>query len=104
MMAENTTLTRCGWSEKFPLMNEYHDKEWGVPLRNENRVFEMFSLDCFQAGLSWSTILNKREAFLKAFDNFSIDKVARYDQKKIDELLANPGIVRNKLKIPAVIS
>jgi DNA-3-methyladenine glycosylase I len=84
-------------------MNEYHDKEWGVPLYDENRVFEMFSLDCFQAGLSWITILNKRKAFLEAFDSFDIDKVAAYDAKKIEELLNNPGIVRNRLKIPAVI-
>lgn len=99
-MEENT---RCGWSEKYPVMNEYHDKEWGVPLRDENRVFEMFSLDCFQAGLSWITILNKRKAFLEAFDNFNIDKVAFYGPKKAEELLNNPGIVRNRLKIPAVI-
>jgi len=96
-------IKRCGWSDKYPLMNDYHDKEWGVPLKDENRVFEMFSLDCFQAGLSWITILNKRKAFLEAFDNFNIDKVAAYDQKKIDQLLNNPGIVRNKLKVPAVI-
>jgi DNA-3-methyladenine glycosylase I len=96
-------IIRCGWSEKYPIMNEYHDKEWGVPLHDESRVFEMFSLDCFQAGLSWITILNKRKAFLDAFDHFNIDQVARFDQKKIEELLANPGIVRNRLKIPAVI-
>ena len=94
---------RCGWSEKYPILNEYHDKEWGVPLHDENRVFEMFSLDCFQVGLSWITILNKRKAFLEAFDNFNIDKVALYGQKKIEALLNNPGIVRNRLKIPAVI-
>jgi DNA-3-methyladenine glycosylase I len=100
---EMSEIVRCGWSEKYPIMNEYHDNEWGVPLYNENRVFEMFSLDCFQAGLSWITILNKRKAFLEAFDNFDIDKVAGYDAKKIEELLNNPGIVRNRLKIPAVI-
>jgi DNA-3-methyladenine glycosylase I len=94
---------RCGWSDKYPIMNEYHDQEWGVPLHDENRIFEMFALDCFQAGLSWITILNKRAAFLDAFDHFNIDKVASYNQKKIDVLLLNPGIVRNRLKIPAVI-
>lgn len=97
-------MTRCGWTEKYPIMIEYHDKEWGVPLYDENRVFEMFSLDCFQAGLSWITILNKREAFRKAFAGFNIGKVAAYNQKKIDELLADPGIIRNRLKIPAVIN
>jgi len=97
-------MSRCGWSEKYPILNEYHDKEWGVPLFDENRVFELFSLDCFQAGLSWITILNKRESFRKAFDKFAIAKVAAFDQKKIDELLANPGIIRNRLKIPAVIN
>ncbi len=97
-------ITRCGWSDKYTVMTEYHDREWGVPLRDETRVFEMFSLDCFQAGLSWVTILNKREAFLKAFDRFEIDKVAVYDAKKIEELLANPGIVRNRLKIPAIVN
>ncbi len=96
--------TRCGWSEKYPILNDYHDKEWGVPSRDENHIFEMFSLDCFQAGLSWITILNKREAFRKAFDGFKIERVAQYDEKKIEELLLNPGIVRNKLKIPAVIN
>jgi DNA-3-methyladenine glycosylase I len=97
-------IVRCGWTNKNQLLNEYHDHEWGVPLHDENRVFEMFSLDCFQAGLSWTTILNKREAFLRAFDYFNIDKVARYNADKIEELLANTGIVRNRLKIPAVIN
>src|SRR5512145_3351101 len=102
-MNNSGEIVRCGWSTKYPTLIEYHDKEWGVPLYDETRVFEMFSLDCFQAGLSWNTILNKREAFREAFDNFNIDKVALYDQHKIDSLMANPGIVRNRLKIPAVI-
>jgi DNA-3-methyladenine glycosylase I len=96
-------IVRCGWSEKYPILNEYHDKEWGVPLHDENRVFEMFALDCFQAGLSWTTILNKRKAFLEAFDHFDIDKVALFGQEKIEALLNNPGIIRNRLKVPAVI-
>lgn len=95
-------VIRC-WGEKHQILAEYHDSEWGVPLYDEDRIFEMFSLDVFQAGLSWMTILNKREAFRKAFDNFHIDTVARYDSNKIEELLQNEGIVRNKLKIPAVI-
>lgn len=96
-------VTRCGWGEKHQNLTEYHDGEWGVPLYDEDRVFEMFSLDVFQAGLSWMTILNKREAFRKAFDDFHMDAVARYDARKVEELLQNEGIVRNKLKIPAVI-
>lgn len=103
-MTENNGIVRCGWTADHQILNDYHDNEWGVPLQDETRVFEMFSLDCFQAGLSWMTILKKRQAFLEAFDNFNIDKVARYDQQKIEELLANTGIVRNKLKIPAVIN
>ena len=102
-MSDTNDIIRCGWTNKSPLLNEYHDHEWGVPLKNERRVFEMFSLDCFQAGLSWLTILNKRQAFLEAFDHFDIDKVARYDNRKIEQLLNNPGIVRNRLKIPAVV-
>jgi DNA-3-methyladenine glycosylase I len=102
-MTDSNDITRCGWTNKSALLNDYHDHEWGVPLKNERRVFEMFSLDCFQAGLSWLTILNKRKAFLEAFDHFDIDKVARYDAAKIEQLLNNPGIVRNRLKIPAVV-
>ena len=103
-MTENNGIVRCGWTADHQILNDYHDNEWGVPLRDDTRVFEMFSLDCFQAGLSWMTILKKRQAFLEAFDNFNIDIVAGYDQQKIEELLANTGIVRNKLKIPAVIN
>jgi len=102
-MTDANEIIRCGWTNKSALLNDYHDHEWGVPLKNERRVFEMFSLDCFQAGLSWLTILNKRKAFLEAFDHFDIDKVARYDAQKIEQLLNNPGIVRNRLKIPAVV-
>lgn len=97
-------MERCGWSEKYPILNEYHDKEWGVPVYDENKIFEMYSLDVFQAGLSWITILNKREAFRKAFSNFIIEEVARFGPEKVEQLLQNPGIVRNRLKIPAVIN
>lgn len=96
-------IVRCNWANTHPLLTDYHDREWGVPLHDENRVFEMFSLDCFQAGLSWLTILKKREAFLHAFDAFNIDQVATFTHQKIGELLVNPGIIRNRLKIPAVI-
>jgi len=102
-MNGNTQMVRCGWANAHSLLTEYHDREWGVPLHDENRVFEMFSLDCFQAGLSWLTILKKREAFLRAFEGFRIDRVATFTDQNIGQLLANPGIVRNKLKIPAVI-
>jgi len=102
-MNGNTQMVRCDWANTHPMLTEYHDREWGVPLHDENRVFEMFSLDCFQAGLSWLTILKKREAFLQAFDGFVIDQVATYTDQKIGELLGNQSIVRNRLKIPAVI-
>ena len=84
-------------------MMEYHDKEWGVPVHNDNHLFEVFTLDGAQAGLSWNTILNKRENYREAFDNFDIKKVAKYNSKKIQKLLQNEGIVRNKLKIASTI-
>lgn len=95
--------TRCAWAKK-PLEINYHDKEWGVPLHDDNKLFEFLILEGFQAGLSWSTILKKRENFRKAFDYFDCKKIAKYDQKKIDELLQNEGIIRNKLKINAAIT
>jgi len=93
---------RCGWAFK-PLDMEYHDTEWGVPVHDDSKLFEFLVLDAFQAGLSWSTILAKRENFRKAFDNFDYQKIAKYNQHKIDELLQNEGIIRNKLKINATI-
>lgn len=92
----------CGWAKK-PLDTVYHDTEWGVPVHDDKKLFEFLVLDAFQAGLSWSTILNKRENFRKAFDNFDYEKVAKYNQFKIDELLQNEGIIRNKLKINGTI-
>ena len=94
---------RCGWAKK-DLDVEYHDTEWGVPVHDDRKLFEFLVLDAFQAGLSWSTILNKRENFRKAFDNFDYHKIAKYNQAKIDELLQNEGIIRNKLKINATIT
>jgi len=94
---------RCHWAESHPLLISYHDREWGTPLHDDDRLFEMLSLDCFQAGLSWLTILKKREAFLEAFHHFNIRKVAAFSDSKTDELMENAGIVRNRLKIPAVI-
>jgi DNA-3-methyladenine glycosylase I len=94
---------RCQWAEFNPLSREYHDKEWGVPIHNDRKLFEFIILEGMQAGLSWSTILRKRENFRKAFNNFDPKKIARYDKRKIKELLANPGIIRNRLKIEAAI-
>ena len=86
------------------LMMEYHDTEWGTPLRDDHRLFEFMVLDTFQAGLSWSTILNKRENFRKAFDDFDYQKIARYTEKKIQKLLADEGIIRNKLKVYGTVN
>jgi DNA-3-methyladenine glycosylase I len=96
-------LVRCNWATTHPLLASYHDHEWGVPLFGDDRLFEMLSLDCFQAGLSWLTILKKREAFLKAFNHFRITEVAAFTDKHVTALMADAGIVRNRLKIPAVI-
>lgn len=85
-------------------MIAYHDKEWGVPLHDDRKLFEFMVLDAFQAGLSWSTILRKRENFRKAFDNFDVNKIAKYDAKKVAKLLKDEGIIRNRLKIAATIT
>jgi DNA-3-methyladenine glycosylase I len=96
--------TRCSWCGTEPLYVEYHDTEWGVPLRDEQELFEFLVLETFQAGLSWITVLRKRENFRKVFDNFDYKKIALYDEEKIAELLQDPGIIRNKLKVRATIS
>lgn len=96
--------TRCAWTANNPFNNEYHDKEWGVPVHNDQKLFEFLILDAFQAGLSWLTILKKRDNFRKAFDNFEVKKVALYDENKIQELLNNAGIIRNKLKVRAAVT
>jgi DNA-3-methyladenine glycosylase I len=96
-------LQRCAWPAS-ELAIRYHDREWGVPVRNDRKLFEFLVLDAMQAGLSWETILRKREGFRAAFDNFDPAKVARYDARKVSELLGDPGIVRNRLKIEAAIS
>jgi DNA-3-methyladenine glycosylase I len=95
---------RCGWSTGSQLYLAYHDLEWGVPSHDECHLFEMLVLEGAQAGLSWSTILNKREGYRQAFDYFEPEKVAAYDERKCAELLANPAIVRNRLKISAAIA
>lgn len=95
---------RCGWCVGDPLYEAYHDTEWGVPLYEDNLLFEFLILETFQAGLSWITILRKRENFRKAFDNFDYRKMATYSEEKIAQLLADPGIIRNKLKIRASVA
>ncbi len=95
---------RCDWGTGDPLYEAYHDQEWGKPEHDDRKLFEMLILEGAQAGLSWITILRKRENYVKAFDNFDPAKVAQYDETKIQELLDNPGIIRNKLKIRAAIS
>jgi DNA-3-methyladenine glycosylase I len=97
-------MKRCAWSDKSELERNYHDTEWGVPVRDDRLLFEFLILEGAQAGLSWSTILQKRDGYRKAFDNFDAVKVARYTEKKIACLLADPGIVRNRLKIHAAVT
>jgi DNA-3-methyladenine glycosylase I len=102
MPDKSQQLTRCAWA-KGELMARYHDEEWGVPLHADRRLFEFLILEGAQAGLSWSTILNKRENYRRAFDRFEPKHIARYDRRKIKQLLGDPGIVRNKLKIAAAV-
>jgi len=96
-------ITRCAWAGTDPLYVAYHDQEWGVPVHEDRVLFEFLILEGAQAGLSWMTILKKRENFRAAFDQFDPQTVARYDERKEAELLANPGIIRNRLKIEAAI-
>ncbi len=102
MMSEK--FERCPWPANKPNDVAYHDDEWGVPLHDDRKLFEFMLLDAFQAGLSWSTIINKRENFRKAFDNFEPAIIAKYDEKKVEQLLNNAGIIRNRLKIRSSIS
>ena len=98
-------MKRCKWcNENNPLYVEYHDKEWCISNHDDNYLFEMLILESFQAGLSWECVLNKRNDFIVAYDNFNIDKIINYDENKINELLTNDKIIRNKLKIKASIS
>jgi DNA-3-methyladenine glycosylase I len=95
---------RCGWCGEDPLYVAYHDTEWGVPVFDDRTLFEFLILEGAQAGLSWSTILNKREGYRRAFDGFDPERVARYDTKKVAKLLADPGIVRNRLKVGSAVT
>ncbi|MEO2099584.1 MAG: DNA-3-methyladenine glycosylase I, partial [Flavobacteriaceae bacterium] len=94
---------RCGWCAGNPLYEQYHDQEWGIPIFDDQLLFEFLTLETFQAGLSWITILRKRQNFKKAFDNFDCHKIAAYSVKKEEDLLSNAGIIRNRLKINAAI-
>jgi len=99
-----TARRRCPWCESTPLYRAYHDREWGVPVHADRRWFEVLVLDGAQAGLSWRTILEKREGYRRAFDRFDPRKVARYDARKVRSLLRDPGIVRNRLKIASAVT
>jgi DNA-3-methyladenine glycosylase I len=100
MKPQNQT---CSWPTGDSLLLKYHDKEWGVPVHNDRKLFEFLILEGFQAGLSWLTILKKRENFRKAFDNFDFNKIAKYDRRKINSLMKDSGIIRNRLKINAAV-
>lgn len=97
-------VTRCEWAGNEPLMREYHDKEWGTPQHEDQILYELLILEGMQAGLSWSTVLKKRENFRKAFDNFDYKIISKYDENKVEKLLLDKGIIRNRLKINSVIT
>ena len=97
-------INRCAWCGDDPLYVEYHDKEWGTPVYDDDTLFEFLILETFQAGLSWITVLRKRENFRRAFDHFNYKKIAKHGEDKVAELLSDPGIIRNKLKVRATIS
>jgi DNA-3-methyladenine glycosylase I len=103
MPTEERELGRCAWSLSDPIYVEYHDREWGVAEKDDRALFEKLILDGFQAGLSWITILRKREAFRRAFDGFDPEIVARYDKRRIARLMKDPGIVRNRAKIEGTV-
>jgi DNA-3-methyladenine glycosylase I len=102
-MQPSADLNRCAWA-KGEIYEAYHDQEWGVPLHDDRLLFEFIILDGAQAGLSWLTILKKRENYRRAFDHFDAAKIARYTERKIEKLLADPGIVRNRLKVTAAVT
>jgi DNA-3-methyladenine glycosylase I len=102
-MIAKSAKSRCAWAESDPLLREYHDKEWGVPVRDSRALWELLMLEGFQAGLSWITVLRKRDAFRKAFKGFDPVKVARFKEADIARLLQDPGIIRSRAKIEATI-
>ncbi len=97
-------VNRCEWSRKNEIYSNYHDQEWGKPLHDDQKLFEFLILEGMQAGLSWLTILNKREAFRAAYKNFDVRQVARFDKQKVEELMTDAGIIRNRMKIEASIN
>jgi DNA-3-methyladenine glycosylase I len=97
-------VRRCGWAGTDPRMMAYHDEEWGVPVHDDHRLFEFLVLEGAQAGLSWQTILNKRDAYREAFAGFDPARVARFDSRRVERLLVNPGIVRNRLKVQSAVT
>ncbi len=105
MREQDNNVSRCAWVNlKNPLYIRYHDTEWGVPQHRDEKLFELLLLECFQAGLSWECILNKREGFRRAFDGFDAQKISRYDEEKCAQLLSDPDIVRNRRKIRAGVN
>jgi len=99
-----TGKTRCAWVGDDPLYRDYHDREWGVPCRDDRALFELLTLEGAQAGLSWITVLRKRENYRRLFDGFDAEKIARYTPKRIEKLLQDPGIIRNRLKVESTVS
>lgn len=99
----NAAKTRCPWCEKDDLYRNYHDLEWGIPLHDDRKLFELLNLEGAQAGLSWYTVLSKREAYRKAFDDWDPIKISRYTEARVEKLLANPGIIRNRLKVAGTV-
>ena len=97
-------LNRCSWCGNDPLYVEYHDKEWGVPVKDDQTLFEFLTLETFQAGLSWITVLRKRANFRKAFDNFDFKRISKYDEEKVESLMLDQGFIRNRLKIKAAVT
>jgi len=103
-MAATEELQRCVWAQGSELEQEYHDHEWGVPLHDDKKLFEFITLEGAQAGLSWLTVLKKRENYRRLFDGFEVEKIARYNKRKLETLLRNPGIIRNRLKVESTVS
>src|SRR3981189_292568 len=103
-MHDDVAKKRCSWVGDNPLMLQYHDREWGVPVHDDRRHFEFLILEAAQAGLSWSIVLNKRNGYRRAFSDFNPERVARYSAARIDKLTTDPGIIRNRTKIAAAVT